>query len=1196
MSETNANDWGRFGLVPKAPPPPVAAAEPSADWGKFGLVPKPAVAAPEPAPRGGVLRNIGAGMVDAGAGLLNTLSDPFGNLVGKPLATGIQFAHDAIAPMFGGKPFPANVRNELLGDTVPQIGTRAVDALADVTGTPRAATIPADTEGERLARKLTTGTMMGAAFAPPVLGAVAGAGGTLVGDVAGQVAPEWAAPMAELVGNVAGGATAGATAYGAQRGFQGLKNQVGLMGIGKPAEIAAGIEGAPTVTEAQANRSARMLRDATGEQLPAMREALGPGVGPDGAGPGMPLTTAQMTAGNPTGLPLSRAAGLEQSARIRDQAPFVDIQRQQRDAMARGLSGMKPATFDPDGLANFFVSQLDDLTRNADATIAGADRGVRSATAAIGNVVEPALVGQEARKATTEALAPVRANEGRLWRKLEENPDLALNIDPLRETAGMLRQELVDRAHVSGAPNSKVDDLLQKATALPNVASYRDLIELRKYAGDLGRQLSPGESLSTTDMRRVTMVKEAIDTSIKKAVAEAATDNPEFAAAIQSEIEQHNANLRASQGDAGPQNAGGAAGSGMGDVPPQSGNQGAGGRQPGNGAGDRGLAAGSADGSGAIPTMVIRPGRQAESLTDFLISKGGVRDEGGELAAGDLQSVHHRAGGRLVNPNGLPHDYAREAAVEAGFLKPDATVNDFRDAVKSRQPVYRISEAADAAARNTMDRQGRLTDNARFEYGANVEDAAAAGGVKLSKVEVEHATDLAMQGVHPDQAIRDAVAFSEEMAGQRNAERNAVGAPGVPLAAQQAEMPVDTRPRLVPNLTAEDAATYGAARSATAEKHRVFGEGPVGQMMERGRNSPYRTADADVGKIFSHNNPTAVGDYNGLVEAVGKARADSLVQQFLVNDLKERGNIIQPDGTVNVRNFQNWQSGPRGRVIDQIPGLREKFANAEAAQETLTAAEAAKSDVINRYRKSIKGRFLPPESADIPLAQSEVVSQVLSGPSSGPAFRRLVQEAGKNPTAIASLKADVADYLTNRFTNMDEVGPSAMTDFTKAETFRNWVNEHKGPLKALYGGQGVQTIEQIAAAIRRARAVKVEGEGSPTARYLQQSERLGLAAAQMGGLPLVGALGYMAAETVAAGAGKIPILGTAWYAARQAGLESAKDLLAFSMAHPSVARELMVRIGPDGKIGPVAQRRIGAAIMSAVAADRQTKPAEEPKQ
>src|SRR4051794_16531758 len=47
----------------------------------------------------GVARNAAAGLTDVGAGVLNVASDPYANLVGRPLLTVGQTAYDFLAPM-----------------------------------------------------------------------------------------------------------------------------------------------------------------------------------------------------------------------------------------------------------------------------------------------------------------------------------------------------------------------------------------------------------------------------------------------------------------------------------------------------------------------------------------------------------------------------------------------------------------------------------------------------------------------------------------------------------------------------------------------------------------------------------------------------------------------------------------------------------------------------------------------------------------------------------------------------------------------------------------------------------------------------------------------------------------------------------------------------------------------------------------
>lgn len=186
-----------------------------------------AVAAQAPAPSpppspntttpSGIAQNVAAGATDAGANILNTIADPFGNLIGKPLATGMVFAHDALAPYLGYQRFDDNTRNMLLGDNVPQIGTRAVQAAGNVLGVDPSA-VPANSTAERLARAGTAGALSLAGAGPAA--AVMGGAGAVGGDLAAQAVPPWAQPAAELAGNVlAGGAAAGALrGAGAMRG------------------------------------------------------------------------------------------------------------------------------------------------------------------------------------------------------------------------------------------------------------------------------------------------------------------------------------------------------------------------------------------------------------------------------------------------------------------------------------------------------------------------------------------------------------------------------------------------------------------------------------------------------------------------------------------------------------------------------------------------------------------------------------------------------------------------------------------------------------------------------------------------------------------------------------------------------------------------------------------------------------------
>ncbi len=66
------------------------------------------------------------------------------------------------------------------------------------------------------------------------------------------------------------------------------------------------------------------------------------------------------------------------------------------------------------------------------------------------------------------------------------------------------------------------------------------------------------------------------------------------------------------------------------------------------------------------------------TLCTFLIRRGGLRDQCGDLRAMD---AHKRRVGLVRKRGGLSLDYAREAAAEAGYLPADSYVSDLLDAI-----------------------------------------------------------------------------------------------------------------------------------------------------------------------------------------------------------------------------------------------------------------------------------------------------------------------------------------------------------------------------------------------------------------------------------------------------------------------------------------------------------------------------------
>jgi len=104
-----------------------------------------------------------------------------------------------------------------------------------------------------------------------------------------------------------------------------------------------------------------------------------------------------------------------------------------------------------------------------------------------------------------------------------------------------------------------------------------------------------------------------------------------------------------------------------------------------------------------------RPG-QAEmfgtSLVEFIREKGGVIDEGGDLASREADKERKPYQKRIINPKGLALDRARELAAEAGYLDPQSSIADFLDKISDElrgAPVFTAAQHnQDAIEQNTV--------------------------------------------------------------------------------------------------------------------------------------------------------------------------------------------------------------------------------------------------------------------------------------------------------------------------------------------------------------------------------------------------------------------------------------------------------------------------------------------------------------
>lgn len=923
-----------------------------------------------------------------------------------------------VAPANRAERVARGVGEGAAGAVIPWAGARALPAMTGIPGAVQHA--------------------FGAGSAGAQAGIGAGSGGA--GVVAEEAVPDPWKPLANFGGQVAGGAVAAATGA--------------ALGAGASAVRGAVRNQVAPFTRAGQERLARERVTAAITDMPEVRVTLGKP--PAELVPGSEATPYQLT-GDPGLGTLER--GVSRDARYAPE--FAELRADQNAARVASIEGQKPPA-DVSQIGSWFRQQLTDLTAaheadittataaargavdrsgavttphqaggvvrqgvestrapeiaQSDAALAAAQRQAEDVTAGLGGSPDQTVQGHGARMrgaAPTEDAAgsglegvrkPARDAAGRLFDAIDPDGRLALDVSDVGRTARELMASLNTR--MGGKLHPEEADVLPSAAALRGVELFSDLRELRTNVGAAMREIAEKPGRESPAYRRMTILQQSIDDAMVKAV-----DEPSVAARLQGEFDRGAGPVSGQRGAEGVE---GQAAGGM-DRSPVQGGEGV--PRPGRvgyGEGDRDVAPVAAD-----------RGRQPESLIDFQIARGGVRDDGGDLRAGDLDRVHHRAGGRLINPNGESLDYAREAAVEAGFLPANADINAYRDALRSNAPVYRISEQADATTRAQRAREGRLTDEARFVAGANVEDAAATAGVRLSGRELDHATDLAMFGAHPDDAIQQAVRSTEEAALDTNAARNAVGSPGVPLAAQQAEMPIGGRSDLAPNFTAKDQDALRAANAAYKDYKETFRSGAVGDALASSSRNPngYRLADSQVPTVLFNGGAKGAEAADSLIRAAGSREAAlEILGDYPAFSLRSAAEEM---GMLSVGRYERWLAKNKA-ALDKFPELRARF-------DTAAKARAALDDLRARRAEIDAAHPIAPGWDDAKIIQQLVVP----GPRGFEAAGRVLEATRGSRDAQEAVK----DYLAWSLRNAAEVKSGPMAGTIEKGAYDRWMKQ-----------------------------------------------------------------------------------------------------------------------------------------------------------
>ena len=157
---------------------------------------------------------------------------------------------------------------------------------------------------------------------------------------------------------------------------------------------------------------------------------------------------------------------------------------------------------------------------------------------------------------------------------------------------------------------------------------------------------------------------------------------------------------------------------------------------------------------------------QGDSLLTFLTRKGGVNDPGGDLVAMDAGKARV---GFLRKNGGMSLDDARDAAEQAGYLPEGSDTSTLLDAVDSElRGQKQFASPGDTLAyqqRQRVFHDQEAESIARYGAEEDVRDVESGLDTPLRDDEREHAVTMAMQGMHPEEAVYQATRASTFEAG-----------------------------------------------------------------------------------------------------------------------------------------------------------------------------------------------------------------------------------------------------------------------------------------------------------------------------------------------------------------------------------------------------------------------------------------------
>jgi len=379
------------------------------------------------------------------------------------------------------------------------------------------------------------------------------------------------------------------------------------------------------------------------------------------------------------------------------------------------------------------------------------------------------------------------------------------------------------------------------------------------------------------------------------------------------------------------------------------------------------------------------------------------------------------------------------------------------------------------------------------------------------------------------------------------------------------------KPFLTPNFDEQAANRLAEAKKAHADYAQTYRKGPVGQILkEDGFQGQYKVPDSAIaGKAFTTGDK-GYETTKAFIDAASRAGVDNTAE--VVATLKDIAvtrlrDMMKGADYLSPKVLQQWQQkyAQSLRAIEEAsPGFVKQFSNMADATDAIAKAQARATGLAKSSSVGVAGKLINANTPDEVKAAVGNMIRASDGPTQ---IKNLITRINQDKSlpaqeAIDGLRRAGVQHMLDTLTNAGMSGDGHILSSAK---LRNFMNNNRDSLRALYGDEGLANMDRLLADSERTQqmldAVKVK-YGSDTAQnksFIAKMMESGGHHTTVGGafaiagleayqnFGITGALGVGAAAAAKALIGKL----------RANGIENVNKLYEEGLLDPKVGAAMM---------------------------------------